>query len=54
MGRKKRSAEKFWDDAEANGLKPAAESGVNGDIVRKELEQGTSDNYDRMLDFWDE
>ena len=53
MGRKKRTADEFWDGAEANGLKPAAESGINGHAVLKELEGGTEDNYDRMLDRWD-
>jgi hypothetical protein len=53
MGRKKRSAEEFWDDAEANGLKPVAESDINGDIVRKGIEEGTDINYKRMTDRWD-
>ena len=53
MGRKKRNADELWDIAEANGHKPLAESGINGNIVLKELEFGTNLNYDRILSAWD-
>ena len=41
MGRTKRNADELWDDVEANGQKRLAESGINGNIVRKGLEDGT-------------
>ena len=53
MGRRKRNSDELWDDAEANGHKPLAESGITGDIVLKELEEGTNLNYDRTLSAWD-
>jgi hypothetical protein len=53
MGRKKRNADEIWDYAEANGHKQLAESGIDGNIVLKELEDGTTLNYNRMLSAWD-
>jgi hypothetical protein len=52
--KKKRTAADVFGDAEANGLEPAAEAGINGDRVCKPLEPGTVLNYNRMTDLWDE
>jgi hypothetical protein len=53
MGKKKRTSDEFWDDVEAGGFESEEESGVNGDIVQKELEGGTDKNYAQRLDRWD-
>jgi hypothetical protein len=44
MAKKKRTAAEISDDAEANGLQTAAESGINGDEVHNPTEDGTELN----------
>jgi len=54
MAKKKRAAAEAWDDAERNGMTPVAQSGINGDIVIKELLPYTEEQYGTLLKMWDE
>ena len=52
--RKKKTAAEIFDAAESNGARPVEETDINGDPVPKVLQPGTKDNYNRMIDLWDE
>jgi hypothetical protein len=52
--RKKKTAAEIFDAAELNGARPVKETDINGDPVPKVLQPGTKDNYNRMIDLWDE
>lgn len=41
-------------NAETNGLKLLSVANISNNRVSKGLEDGTQDNYERMLVFWNE
>ena len=50
----KKSAAEIFDAAESNGARPIGETDIDGNQVPSVLQHGTTVNYDRMIDLWDE
>ena len=52
--RKKKTAADIFDATKENGARPVEETDINGDRVPTRIKDGTKENYDRMMELWDE